>query len=451
MQLKRFLSVVVLILLMTGCDMQKNPTELMRAPVLSNDLNQLHNAVTSQLLEGGQVYIPLNSESSVAIKEIDLDSDGIMEAYATYKVEKKYEKNFGVIILGQTDNGWTKLNQIEIQGNDIDFIRFDDLDKDGQLEMMLGIVETNDMNKTMHLYKLENQIYSQIETLPYEKIEVGNLNEDLQDEIIILRNNRYEMTADASVYHYDGKSLLLVDKLPLDGSINDFSDVKVGKASSTQNGVFIEVGVGAHSAYSILLIMKDGKLKDVFNTSNPEEDLITFTPYAAFSMDINADGIIEIPLLEEVTPDASYADMAYRTVWNRWNGDVGLLPVYYTYDDYDAGYGLHIPDSWKSSLQIDKNSETGETSFYYVNQKGKKLAELASIRYYNKSNKDEVKKKLNESKLKYIDLGTKYDRYYVGIIPDYLDNKMSEKERKQYEQMKIDLEYLQNNIKLIER
>jgi hypothetical protein len=451
MRFRQIMSVIVFILLISGCDMQKNPSELMRAPVLSSDLNQLYNAITSHLPEGARIFIPLNSQSPVAIEKIDIDSDGVMEAYATYKVQKKYETNLGVMILKQSDNGWVKLDQVEFQGTEIDFIRFEDLAKDGNLELLFGSIEVYDSDKKMYLYSLENQTLSQIDQLPYGEVEVGNLNEDQLAEIIILRNNRYEMTAEASVYNYDGKSLIQLDTLPLDGTINGFSDVKIGKASSTQNGVFIEVGVGAHSAYSILLTMEDNKLKDVFKTSKPGGNQITFTAHSVFSKDINQDGIIEIPLLEELTPDASYAEMAFRTVWNRWDGNAGLVPVYYTYEDYDAGFSFDIPDSWKSNLQVERNYETGETTFYYVNKAGKKLAELASIRYYDKADQDDIEKKLKESNFEYIDLGTQYNRKFIGMIPDKLNIKLSETEHKQYELMKIDLDFLQKNFKLIAR
>lgn len=449
MRFRQIMSVIVFILLISGCDMQKNPSELMRAPVLSSDLNQLYNAITSHLPEGARIFIPLNSESPVAIEKIDIDSDGVMEAYATYKVQKKYETTLGVMLLKQSDNGWIKFDQMEFQGTEIDFIRFEDLTKDGQLEMMFGSIEIYDSDKSMYLYSLENQKLNLIAQLPYGEVEVGSLNEDQLAEIIILRNNRYEMTAEASVYNYDGKSLQQLDLLPLDGTINGFSDVKVGKASSNKNGVFIEVGVGAHSAYSILLTMENNKLKDVFDTSKPGGNQVTFTAHSVFSEDINQDGIIEIPLLEELTPDASYADMAFRTVWNRWDGKTGLIAVYYTYDDYDAGFIFDIPDSWKSSLQVERNYETGETIFYYVNKAGKKVAELASIRFYDKADQDDVEKKLKASNIEYVGLGTQYNRIYIGMISGEPDAQMSEQERKQYELMKIDLDFLQKNFRLI--
>ncbi|TCZ75597.1 hypothetical protein E0485_17045 [Paenibacillus albiflavus] len=447
--------IIVLLLFLTGCDIQKHPEDLMRAPALTGEMNQLHKAIMNYLPADAQIYIPLNSENAVAIGEVDLNSDGIMEAYATYSLKVNNKTIHGVILLKQSSDSWTKLNQIEINSDELDFIRFADLANDGQLKIMIGSVISTDENKILHIYGNDIQEFRKIAELPYAQMEVGNLNNDPVPEIIILNNNRFEMTADASVYQYDGRAMVLLDKLPLDGSINGYSDVKFGKASSSVNGVFIEAGVGAHSAYSILLIMKDGKLQDVFGTAKPDGGWIPFIPRSTYPEDANHDGIIEIPLLEELTPDASYAEMAFRTVWNKWDGQTGLIPAYYTYDDYGAGYSLTLPNSWKSNLQVSgEHDPFEETTFFYVNERGRKIADLASIRYYdNVLNQEDIERKLQQSKLHYQILGMRYNRLFVGIIPDEASQaaNLSPKELEKLKEMRIDLAYLLEHIELTER
>jgi len=455
MQHRLRIMIIVLLLFLTGCDIQKHPEDLMRAPALVGDMNQLHKAIKNYLPAGAQIYIPLNSKNAVAIGEVDLDSDGVMEAYATYSLKINNKTTHGIILLKQSNDNWTKLNQIEINSDELDFIRFADLANDGQLKIMVGSVISTDFNKVLYIYENDKQEFRKIAELPYEQMEVGNLNDDPLPEIIVLNNNRFELTADARVYQYDGRAMVLLDKLPLDGSINGYNDMKYGKASSSVNGVFVEAGVGAHSAYSILLIMKDGKLQDVFGTASPGGEWITFIPRAEYPEDTNRDGIIEIPLLEELIPDASYAEMAYRTVWNKWDGQTGLIPAYYTFDDFGAGYSFMLPNSWKSNLQVSEQHDSlEETTFFYVNERGQKIANLATIRYYDHvMNQEDIERKLQQSKLHYQILGMRYNRVFVGIIPDEASQaaNLSPKELEKLKEMKIDLAYLLEHIELTER
>lgn len=197
---------------------------------------------------------------------------------------------------------------------------------------------------------------------------------------------------------------------------NGHYDVKVGLAAEGTMGIFLDAGLGAHSSETELIVMRDGKLKNVFY--NEEKGIIeeTFRAYSTLNEDIDNDGIIEIPLLRQPIghEHTAMADIPWISSWHKWDGKDGLELVSEGYHNVRQEYYFNFPDKWDDRITIDRNIEEDkdERVFSYIDKENKRyrLVTIISI--------DVEKYDENKIKESYVEIMRQGKKIYFADISD---------------------------------
>jgi len=155
----------------------------------------------------------------------------------------------------------------------------------------------------------------------------------------------------------------LLDSKPMDQfGYYSQKEILVGKVDGERNAVFIEIGQGAHSSTTDILIYKDSELKSVFGDDKFNYYELTFKPYSVMSRDIDNDGIYEISIPQEALGNnQAYAFSVWVDYWYKWNGKNDLEFVMKTHGD--GNYDFIIPERWydKVGIQKDENRKGLDT------------------------------------------------------------------------------------------
>lgn len=432
-----------------GCGMNVSPTDLVKAPALDTNKQEVNQAVMQYLPAGAKLTIPSRPQNASAVSLKDLDGDGQDEVMVFYKKEKT-DFQVGVLVLKKEKEMWQLVSNIEGLGRDLDFVSYQDITGDKLPELEIGWSGGEGLKNELAVYSMKENKINELWKQSYSQMDIGDLTGDSTAELAIIQHDRDQMKASAQVFAYQDHQMKKISELPLDGSVNGYEQVLIGNATPTEKGIFIDSGTGAHSGVTDLLVMRNGQLKNVL--LGPDGSWLAFKPYPSNSTDINHDGIVEIGLLiEPVDTDAlSMADTPWITVWSQWDGQKGFRTVQENYTDYNLGIDFKIPSAWrdKHTLKKEHEGDTNGLSFFYIGQSKKSDAKLLTLRFYPKKDWIEKEKSLNEKKISHFVAGENNELVIVAIPPsgkaDLNDRFMQE-----YKQLLLTEEQIRASIQMV--
>ncbi|MBK5252146.1 MAG: hypothetical protein JJE29_05890 [Peptostreptococcaceae bacterium] len=368
-------TVICLAQLLTGCFFAGagSPGDLMEPPSLGANKQTIKEFVDYELLKDEILYKPGNPESLGAINFVDLDGDENEEAVVYFKDAANYR--LGAYIFGKADGKWKVVDKIESSGVDISYSGFYDLTGNGKKEIVMAwSADKLDifLNKYMIVYGYgENagELYRDT----YTEMVVGDFDRNSGEELLLLNLDRNvsEPSSEAKLVAFSGDGFRVMDEIELDPYINGYYNVAFGYAVNGKRGVFLDMGIGAHSAATYLLVVEDGILQNALGGGDSSYYGNTFKPYSVKSMDINGDGIIEIGTCEEpYGNDYSLADTLWITSWHQWDGEDGLKLVLKSYIDQDNDLRIDFPYKWFEGVSVRNLEENPEAvEIGYVDEK----------------------------------------------------------------------------------
>lgn len=351
--LKYFLFVGYLVV-MTGCSVFKANTDLITPPQIPGEKEEVKLAISKYIPSNVDLQSAMNDQTSNPIKFVDLDGDGESEVVVFYKQPQQSDLVKGIVL--KNKNGWEKIADLDGAGTVLVDVEFSDLNQDGNLEILAGFSYTRDSEDYgLLVYDIFSDSKSKVLLdKPYSYFLVDEFNSpDNLNSLVLIKFNKEQRN---TVFLYENRedNLVEIDQLELDPYINGYYQVKSGWITKKQRGLMLDAGVGAHSAFTFVISIMDGKMENHFS----ELDSPTLKAAAVESMDSNDDGILEYGVLEEpyLVETLPYAETPYITVYNQLNDNWKSNVVAKAYYDYDHLYKVDIPLDWPR-IQIDLSED----------------------------------------------------------------------------------------------
>lgn len=392
-----------------------------------------YNLIHSVMKEFSQQEISQVVEKFI---KVDTNKDGIEEIAVFYKTSF----NMGMILLEWKDSKWNIKDQVIGCVNTLDYADFLDLDGDEQLELMIG-GEDDKKEKKLTFYKLEDKKYKEFARLNYDKFSIGDLEQDGTLEVAsLIRKNTEIPSVRLNVYSLSDYSYQLEYKTEF--QYGEYPDaVTIGRLNESQQGIFVDMGVGAHSAVTEILTKENEEYKKLLTNKNENDFQESIKPYPLYSMDINNDGIIEVGM-QTAPPQTDHLPMAgipWINNWYQWDDENGLTsePIMLEYSNYNEGYRFIIPEKWCGKFTIDEKSDEAykvqSVHFLYLDANQEK-AELLVLHHIPKEDWEQKEKEFLNNNLSYVLLGENDKNMLVAEIKENKD-QLSENEIKEYEKM----------------
>lgn len=405
--------------LASGCGLTESPNDLMRAPSANGDQQSINQAVIQFLPPSSQLAVPIHPEESSAVNLQDLTGDGTPEVVAFYKTNQS-DYEIGVLVLSMNQGNWEKLASFSGIGSELDYVSFTDLTGDQLPEMLIGFGGGDGLNKELSVYSIVQGQTREWIKQAYSVLAVGDLTGDSLADLALVLHDHNQMTSKAELYGANDRTFSKLAEVALDGYVNGYQQALIGKASATRNGLFIEAGLGAHSASTDFLLWDNGQLRNPLKKSEGEMDL-TFKPYSLYSEDINGDGIIEIGVTTQPpgTDDLSMAEIPWISSYFQWDGKTGIRHVEDHYQDYLVGLDFRIPAKWlgKYTVSTGPDDNPSLTRFVYYTKNGKEKAELLTIQAIPQQEWKKSESSLQQKQVPYTVLNEEGKQVIVAIQP----------------------------------
>lgn len=345
----------------------------MNIPRLPEDKENLKSLIMSQLPDGASIIRPTNLNDTSAIRIADLNHDGVSEAVVFYRTPDQAVRIHGMI-WESTGGTWEKKLEFDGEGQELDSFDLVDITHDGSVELVVGYSngDVEVMNGLIVYQYKDNQLQKVLEK-PYTDYVINDLNGDNKFEITTLMFKPGQ-TAELSSIQYNEhvNKFELLSTLELDPNVSGYYNVITGKVAENVQGIVLDAGIGAHSAYTDVVVMKNNTLTKVLSAEQ------TYKPYATISSDEDKDGIIEIALME--TPygweDVALSSIPWFITYHRWDGEQGLQFVLEQYRDLQDRFYFNFPPEWHHKVTISRDSEL-EKYLNFINiETGETMAEI---------------------------------------------------------------------------
>nr|WP_275444556.1 hypothetical protein [Paenibacillus sp. ACRRX] len=348
---------VVFTFLLSGCEWVQDPKSLLSVPRLPDEQASLMSIITSHLPEGGAIIRPTNSSDNSAIRIADLNNDGQAEAIVFYETPDREVRIHGMIL--QSDGKtWSKTVDFDGEGVKLDRVDIVDLTNDNTLDLVIGYsYPESDSNKGMIIYSFNNNQLTKIFEQPYAQYVIDDLDRNMKNELYVVTNHKSKPPV-LSQYKYDEDKLKKMTEKVMDNEINGFLNVMSGYISKDKRGIVMDANAGANYSFTIAVTLSEsGELKEVF----PKD--LTIKKRTILSSDINADGIIEIPIPERPEGWEDYYEeyeIPFFQSYYQWDGKNDLRLVQKQFRDYMERFHFTIPVSWYGRVSIDTKSNINE-------------------------------------------------------------------------------------------
>ena len=120
------------------------------------------------------------------------------------------------------------------------------------------------------------------------------------------------MKSSVHVERVKGKEVQEVASSPINGAVNGYYNVVIGKIAADRYGLLADAGVGAHSSSAVMMAWNEGKLSKIYPQPKPNGEVTENNARQTYGGDGNGDGILDIDVTIEAPgqePGLAYSQL----------------------------------------------------------------------------------------------------------------------------------------------
>ena len=370
-----------LVFLLCGCDIVTSDTaELLSPPELSGDISPIADAISKSA--GGEYTLkyPSDGDFRSAVVQNDIDGDGRLEAFAFYSMKEKENGadtvNMYISVICLNDGKWTCADKQKIVAGGVERIDFCDLDGDGISEILVGWEIYGASEMQLAVYSFKDSKLTQRTMQKYSRFVCCDLNEDGINEILIIKFSAAEQLNTAGVYRLTEGGVTELYSCELDKTVQSVGVPVVSHLSSGKPAVYIDEIKGVGAITEVLFVEKNQLVNPLMNPES-RETLATLRLAGITVKDINDDGIIEIPVQENV-PSLTKSELnekLYLTNWCSYNGETLTNQMTAMINSSD-GYYYVLSQKWAGQIAVLKDTDKRLREIYLYNSEDSSAGEM---------------------------------------------------------------------------
>lgn len=355
------------ILLLTGCSM---PTvdELYCLPKRA-DVDSDLQKVIEDAMTGLQHAAPISGENQQTVQTADLDGDGNVE-YLLFAQDSD-EKKLKILIFSQLAAGYALMDTIEGYGFAFDFVSYADVDDRPGLEIIVGCQVSDQVVRAVSVYRFTSGFSRQLMTASYTKLLTGDMDQDGLVNLFLIGPGQAEgSNATATLYGFRNGQMQRSAELELSAPVDAMKRAALGILEDGTPAVYTTATRNDEMLISDVLIEDNGQILSILNGL----ETATLDNYYIYPEDIDSDGVLELPMLQEITQGEK---VQYLVRWFTLSKDGLRVDKLYTYHNYNEGWYLRFSSQWANWIRIELTEDMYR--FFLLQEDTEEYAELFTI------------------------------------------------------------------------
>lgn len=396
MRTKLICALLALCLFCSGCSvMDLNTQDLMSPPKATGDKADIQKVIEENAGSYTLKY-PQKGEHRSAVIMHDINGDGNEEAVAFYKSNtSEGVSDITVIFIDQVAGVWQRIAAFQNSAAEVERVCFADFNGDGSDEVLIGWSSYSSTNQATVFRYESGEVKPFDLEYTYTDMVLADFDKDGVEELFMSSVNTAEKAAAARLLKYSAASdtLVNISEAEMNPEVTQYSSFQAGELENGYRGVYID-GVKSGNQMTTELVYWDPelqKLQTPFYSSVSANQFSIIRPPGVICMDINGDGVLEIPNSKDfegnlslspantVAPAAgsqgtlTSAVPACITQWQQYfPKEQELVTVQNMYVNEDDDYYFLMPSSWITCVTgtLDASNHQFTFSEWVINDEG---------------------------------------------------------------------------------
>ena len=383
---------VLAVMLLSGCSGLKlsfSPQDLYCLPALPAKYTELNSRINEILNSGAEYAAPTSGANIQSVQLVDLNGDGREEALAFFR-NSSDEKPMKIYIFDAKGDTYEQVDLIEGSGTAIYSIDYRDLDGDGQKEIAVGWKAATEL-QVLEVYALGDNGAEMLLRTNYVRYTIQDMNRDQRQELIVLQSDEEGSIADYYGWQVDG-SLAKQSSARLSVTMAELSQqgrVTKGSLRDDVPAVFVTGVTELSGTVTDVLALRNGELSNIVLSEQTGVSKLVYPFGSLYPMDINNDGLTEVPSPVRLPTVSDEDAPAQRIDWLSYDeagGGEGAIRTCHCVGD---GWYLQMPESWTDHIYITRSTSQDESSVtFYTWEAGETPAPFLRITAVTGANRE---------------------------------------------------------------
>ncbi len=400
---RKILPLLLAVTLLTGCSTGLSVENLLSAPKLDAQQNEIYQALINSTGSAVKLKYPKGGEYRSAVVVRNIDDEPTDEALVFYEQAsvQSGDAALRLKVLDQYDGAWQVMYDLACIGSEVDSISFTTLGVGNRTDIIVRFSMLNQTEQTFSVINYTDGVAKELYTASYSCLEVIDLNGDGFNELITVSTDKTAGVSTAMMFGRTETGFEKLSEAALTGSHSEIISTTKGLISENVSALFLDCSRG-HGQYGTDVIYCQGNtlISPDSIGSEPESSIISrFTnDYMSdiFCTDIDSDGFIEIPSTaplpgyETLTRPEQLCAVQWYTI-----SDNSFALKYYGYFSSKFRFVLLFPNRWRGVVSAVPNLQDNEIIFIgYDAKTGLEVndsTELMRIRIVDKNDGEKLK------------------------------------------------------------
>ena len=418
MKIKKIIPLAAVLIMLSGCTFSTSVESLLTPPKLSKEQAEIYQALTDKVGNKVSLKYPKTGNYLSAFVIDNIDSEPTDEAIVFYERNgiTADEISLRINILDRRDEKWTSVYDSAANGTEIERVIISKLGSSSTNNVIAGY-SMSQGEKNLVVYKYEEGILKQDYSDTYSMTDVCDVDNDNLQELIVIKGNSASGTAEAQLLKLDENGKYAKYRTPINEASIDYLQYLYSGNANGMKTIVLDSIIGTNTILTEILTPAENEAL-IYSLGN-EETTSTIRQAAYSSVDIDHDGIIEIPTMD-VFPgyaELSETEQLTMTKWMVYENNM-LTRKYSGYYSINDGYAFMLPEKWLGNVTIKIDSLSEEVVFYkYKNSLEESTDEIMRISVIN--NADDIGKVRAGYRL----IHSKGEMKYFVYIPENADEE----------------------------
>lgn len=346
-----FITVLSLIFLMNGCTLM-TVDEMYYPPKRSEEFNHLQSAIDSAM-KNLDYCAPIAGENQQTVQMADLDGDGIDE-YLLF-ARGNSEKPMQILIFSKMEEAYQLSARIESNGFAFEQVEYVPIDDRPGFEIVVGRQVGDQIPRSLSVYSFARGEPQQILSANYSKFLTCDLDQNGKTELMLIRPD-YSNADNAVVlrYWFENGMMERSQEAELSGTADAVKRIMVSKLHGGEPAVYVASAVNESAVVTDIFAMKDHKFTNISFSNDSGTSVSTLRNYYVYAVDIDHDGILELPSLITMKPYQSQrsGDQQYLIRWFAMDIEGNEIDKRYTYHNFLNGWYLELDNQWANHISV---------------------------------------------------------------------------------------------------
>lgn len=338
-------------ILLSGCTMA-TVEDMYTPPKRSAEYEKLQQAIDFAT-EGMEYSSPLAGENRQTVQMADLTGDGIDE-YLVFAKDNS-ENPMKVLIFRQEGKEFQLFQTIDSRGSDFDQIEYLEMDDTPGAELVIGRRLSEALPRSLSVYTFADESARQVLSVSYTKMVPVDLDSDQMTELMVIAPGESdEENAVVALYDWKDGNVTRSLQVSMSESTDHIKRIMVSKLHNNVPAVYVASSVDGNAIITDVFALQQGRFTNVSFSNDSGTSVQTLRNYYVYAIDIDQDGILELPDLIDMKP-VENTWMASNQKLIRWYAmgiDGAEVDKMYTFHNFDGGWYLHLDKFMTPRLSV---------------------------------------------------------------------------------------------------